>query len=226
MAPSVGLAQAPDFLRRDGARRGVAVHHLGLRDYHATWMRMRDFTQRRAPGEPDQIWLLQHRPVFTQGASCRAQPRPGKNLGADIPLLRADRGGQITYHGPGQLIAYPLLDIRRRRLGPKSLVAALEGVLIHLLADYGIVATRRPGAPGVYVGGKKIAALGLRISRGCSLHGLSLNVDMDLSPYQRIDPCGYPNLAVTQMRAQAPAADIDIAAVEANLAQRLGAEFG
>lgn len=200
----------------------VTIRHLGLCHYQPIWQRMQNFTRLRCAADSDQIWLLQHHPVFTQGSSCRAQPRPAPGS-AEIPLIHTDRGGQITYHGPGQLIAYLLLDLKRRRQGPKSLVAQIEQVVIDLLAGYSVQAARNPGAPGVYVGAAKIAALGLRIKRGCCFHGLSLNVDMNLQPYRRIDPCGYPDLAVTHLRAHAP---VEIGEVENELARRLRAQFG
>ena len=199
----------------------VTIHRLGVCHYQPIWEDMRDFTRVRQAADPDQIWLLQHYPVFTQGSSCRALPRPG---GGEIPLVHTDRGGQITYHAPGQLIAYLLLDLKRRRQGPKSLVKQIEQVVIDLLDGYRIPASRSSGAPGVYVCGAKIAALGLRIKRGCCFHGLSLNVDMDLQPYQRIDPCGYPQLAVTRLSEHV--FPVDIGEVEDDLARRLTAQFG
>lgn len=162
---------------------------------------MQTFTHHRTPTTPDQLWLLQHPPVFTQGTSCHATPTPASASSSDIPLIPTDRGGQLTYHAPGQLIAYPLLDLKRRQLGIKTLVRLLEQVVIDLLATYAISATRRPGAPGVYIHRAKIAALGLRISRGCCYHGLSLNVAMNLTPYTRIVPCGIPDLPITQLSA-------------------------
>ncbi len=202
----------------------VTIRHLGLCHYQPIWQRMQNFTRLRCAADGDQIWLLQHHPVFTRGSSCRAQPRsaPGS---AEIPLIHTDRGGQITYHGPGQLVAYLLLDLKRRRQGPKSLVAQIEQVVIDLLAGYSVQAARNSGAPGVYVGAAKIAALGLRIKRGCCFHGLSLNVDMNLQPYRRIDPCGYPNLAVTHLRAHTPI-PVEIGEVEDDLARQLRAQFG
>lgn len=205
----------------------VVLHRLGLCHYQPVWRRMREFTRQRQAADQDQIWLLQHHPVFTQGTTCRALPRPAPvpdARGGEIPLVHCDRGGQITYHGPGQLIAYLLLDLKRRRQGPKSLVRRIEQVVIDLLADYNLTACRNPGAPGVYVKRAKIAALGLRIKRGCCFHGLSLNVNMDLRPYQRIDPCGYRDLAVTQLSAHA--SPVDACEVEARLARRLAAGFG
>ncbi len=205
------------------------IHRLGLCHYQPTWQRMQTFTRLRGPDTEDQIWLLQHHPVFTQGTSCRALPRPDSGPGDDdsdneIPLIHTDRGGQITYHAPGQLIAYLLLDLKRRRQGAKSLVRRVEQAVIDLLAGYALPAARNPGAPGVYVDGAKIAALGLRIQRGCCFHGVSLNVDMDLRPYRRIDPCGYRDLPVTQLGEHI--APVDIGAVEEQLARRLLAQFG
>lgn len=200
----------------------VTIHHLGLCDYLPIWQRMHDFTCGRQATTVDQIWLLQHHPVFTQGTSCHAKPHPHR---ADIPLLHTDRGGQITYHGPGQLIAYLLLNLKHRQLTPKSLIHQVEQSVLNLLDGYAISASRRCGAPGVYVQQAKIAALGLRIKRGCCFHGLSLNVDMELAPYARIDPCGYPNLAVTQIREHLSPPP-PIREVEEQLAQRLLELFG
>ena len=220
----------PSPSAENAPRQSVAIHRLGLCHYQPVWRDMQEFTRLRQATDEDQIWLLQHHPVFTQGTNCRAFPRrvpdarAGDAQADDIPLVHCDRGGQITYHGPGQLIAYLLLDLKRRRQGPKSLVRRIEQVVIELLADYNLTASRNPGAPGVYVKRAKIAALGLRIKRGCCFHGLSLNVDMDLRPYQRIDPCGYRDLAVTQLSAHA--SPVDIGEVEARLAGRLAAGFG
>jgi len=157
---------------------------------------MQQFTDQRDRQERDQIWLLQHPPVFTQGQAGRAEHllSPG-----DIPVVQSDRGGQVTYHGPGQLIAYLLIDLRRRGLGVRPLVTLMEQSIIALLAGYGVESAARKDAPGVYVADRKIAALGLRVRRGCSFHGLSLNIDMDLEPFQRINPCGYSGLQVTQL---------------------------
>jgi lipoyl(octanoyl) transferase len=157
---------------------------------------MRAFTDGRTQDTPDELWLLQHPPVFTLGQAGRAEHLldPG-----EIPVIQTDRGGQVTYHGPGQLVAYLLVDLRRAGLGVKGLVHLLEGAVIGLLAGYGIEAVARADAPGVYVARAKIASLGLRVRRGCSYHGLSLNVDMDLTPFLRINPCGHPGLAVTQL---------------------------
>ena len=158
---------------------------------------MKDFTNRRNPETLDELWITEHAPIFTQGLNGRAEHV--LDIG-DIPLLQIDRGGQITYHGPGQLLLYCLLDITRLDLGVKGLVAKIEKSVTDLLHDYGIVAHTRPGAPGVYVDQAKIAALGLRIRKGCCYHGLSLNIGMDLEPFSRINPCVYQGLAVTQLR--------------------------
>ncbi|MCW8918764.1 MAG: lipoyl(octanoyl) transferase LipB [Gammaproteobacteria bacterium] len=175
----------------------LLIRHLGLVDYQQTFTAMRDFTAARTASTTDEIWLLQHPPTFTQGMNGKAEHllTPG-----DIPVIEVDRGGQATYHGPGQLIVYLLLDLRRRKMGVRQLVSALEQAVIGLLADHHIDAHARPDAPGVYVAGAKVAALGLRIKRGCSYHGLSLNVAMDLDPFSRINPCGHPGMAVTDLR--------------------------
>jgi lipoyl(octanoyl) transferase len=172
------------------------VRERGVADYAATWREMQAYTDRRTAESADELWLLQHPPVFTLGRNGKSEHlhHPG-----GIPVIHADRGGQVTYHGPGQLVAYLLLDLKRRRLGIQSLVRLLEQSVIHLLADYSIRAGRRDKAPGVYVDGRKIAALGLRVRRGCCYHGLSLNVNMDLSPFSMINPCGFSNLEVTQL---------------------------
>ena len=172
------------------------VVHWGLTEYQSVWSAMRDFTDRRSPGEPDQIWLTEHFPVYTRGISCRDNPDPA---GKSIPVIDSDRGGQMTYHGPGQIVAYLLLNLKRRRFGPRSLVLRVEQAMITVLAQLGITAERRNGAPGVYVNGAKIAALGLRIRKGCCYHGVSLNVRMDLTPYRHIQPCGLAQLRVTQL---------------------------
>jgi len=174
----------------------LLIRHLGLRPYEATWKAMRTFTDRRDERTPDELWLLEHPPIFTLGQAGRREHllAPG-----DIAVLEVDRGGQVTYHGPGQLVAYLLLDLRRAGLGVKRLVNLLEQAVVDLLDGYGIRSSVRADAPGVYVDGAKIASLGLRVRRGCSFHGLALNVDMDLEPFSRINPCGYAGLAVTSM---------------------------
>ena len=179
------------------AALALEVINLGVQDYQTSWQAMTDFTNQRAPETVDQLWLVEHPPVFTQGQAGKAEHLlfPG-----DIPVVQTDRGGQVTYHGPGQLVAYPLLDLRRLKIGVRELVTAIEQTIVATLAQYGIDSAAKPDAPGVYVNGDKIASLGLRVRRGCSFHGLALNVAMDLAPFQRINPCGYQGLAMTQMR--------------------------
>ena len=171
--------------------------HLGEADYAVTLDAMRDFTAQRQDDTADELWLLQHPRVFTQGVAGKAEHvlAPG-----DIPVVPVDRGGQVTYHGPGQWVVYLLVNLRRRNMGIRALVSLIEAAIVDVLARWGIEAAADPEAPGVYVAGAKIASLGLRIRRGCSYHGLSLNVDMDLEPFSRINPCGYEGLAVTSMR--------------------------
>jgi len=173
------------------------VKYLGQVEYVSTWQAMQTLNQTRDASTPDEIWLLEHPPVFTLGLA--GKPEHILNPG-DIPVIQIDRGGQVTYHGPGQIVAYLLLDLRRLNYGVRELVRRMEESVIQLLADYNITAERQEGAPGVYVNGAKIAALGLRVKRGSCYHGLALNVDMDLEPFSRINPCGYPGLAVTQAR--------------------------
>lgn len=194
------IQPATDTLPRAAAGDAfpVRVRRPGTVDYLRCWQDMQQFTETRTPATPDEIWFLEHPPVFTLG-------RNGKDEHlletGDIPVIRVDRGGQVTYHGPGQLVVYTLLDLRRRQLGVQSLVNRLEQAVIDLLAEHAITAERRSGAPGVYVDGSKIAALGLRVRKGCCFHGLSLNVNMDLAPFARINPCGYRGLQVTQLAA-------------------------
>lgn len=199
----------------------LTVRQLGLQPYLPVWQAMQRFTNERGPDTPDEIWLLEHEPVFTQGQAGKPEHLL---LPGDIPVVQADRGGQVTYHGPGQLIAYLLLDVRRAGLGVRELVSLMERVLVELLEGYGVEAHARPDAPGVYVGAAKIASLGLRIRRGCSFHGLALNVDMDLQPFRRINPCGYAGLAMTQLRDLA--GPIDCTEVREQLQQRLLSSLG
>lgn len=176
---------------------GLLIRLLpGLQDYRRTWEAMRGFTDARTPNTQDELWLLEHPPVFTLGQAGRLEHLLDAGT---IPVVQSDRGGQVTYHGPGQLIAYLLLDLRRSGLGVKRLVNLMERSVIELLARHGIEADARSHAPGVYVQGAKVASLGLRVRGGCCYHGLALNVAMDLQPFQRIDPCGYPGLRVTQL---------------------------
>ena len=181
------------------------IKRLGLQPYEPVFRHMRDFTLARDARTPDEIWLLEHPPVFTQGQAGKAEHllQPG-----DIPVVQSDRGGQVTYHGPGQLVGYVLLDLHRLGYGIRSLVTRLESAMVECLAGYGIEAAARPDAPGVYVAGRKIASLGLRVRKGCTYHGLSLNVAMDLSPFERINPCGFQGLAMTQTSELGGPADV------------------
>jgi lipoyl(octanoyl) transferase len=188
----------------------MVLRELGLVEYAPTLEAMKTFTDSRDPDTADELWLLQHPAVFTQGQAGRAEHllAPG-----DIPVVQVDRGGQVTYHGPGQWVIYLLVDLRRLGLGVRDLVNAIEQAVLDLLSEYGIEAVARPNAPGVYVAGEKIASLGLSVRRGCSYHGLALNVDMDLEPFQRINPCGYRGLQVTSMARQLPAEVLDMDAI-------------
>ena len=185
----------------------LVVRELGLCEYETTMVSMQTFTNRREKNTQDEIWLLQHPPVFTRGVSCRQLPN--RLLPSTMKVVDSDRGGQITYHGPGQLVVYLLLDLRRRQLGVRSFVSLLETVIIDVLGQHGLEADRRPEAPGVYVGGAKIAALGLRVRSGCCYHGISLNIDLDLTPFSWIDPCGYAGLAVTSVVEQGVTTSIE-----------------
>lgn len=199
----------------------VTLRTFGRVDYSAAFSAMQDFTRARTPETPDEIWLLEHPPVFTMGLKGRDGTRT--HIGG-IPLAYTDRGGDITYHGPGQLVAYVLMDLQRRGWGPKRLVTALEEAVINLLADHRIHSERRVGAPGVYTAQGKIASLGLRVKQGRSYHGLALNISMDLTPFSRIDPCGYPGQPVTQL------ADLgvrtELAVIGRELAGKLTSELG
>lgn len=186
------IAESPD----PAPLRSVLVRDLGRQSYAPVWHAMQAFTDARGPDADDELWLVEHDPVFTQGQAGKAEHvlAPG-----NIPVVPVDRGGQVTYHGPGQIVAYPMIDLRRLGLGVRDLVCRIEQAIINTLDEWNIVGERLQGAPGVYVDGAKIAALGLRVRRGCSFHGLAFNIAMDLSPYQRINPCGYQGLAITQM---------------------------
>ena len=174
----------------------LIVKKLGRQDYEPVWKAMHKFTDERTEEDVDQVWLVEHNPVFTQGQAGKAEHV--LNAG-DIPVIQSDRGGQVTYHGPGQLVAYFLINIRRKKFGVRDLVTHIENLVINTLIAYNIDSAARPDAPGVYVDGKKICSLGLRIRRGCSFHGLALNVDMDLSPFLRINPCGYQGMEMAQV---------------------------
>ena len=194
----------------------MIVRRLGLVAYEPTWRAMQAFNAARDPATTDQLWLVEHPPVFTLGLAGRREHvlDPG-----GIPVVATDRGGQVTYHGPGQAVAYALLDLRRAGYGVKELVRRLEGAIIEVLAQRGIEGTRRAGMPGVYVGEAKIAAIGLRVARGCSYHGVAVNGDMDLAPFGRIDPCGYPGLRATSLAALG--ADGKIDALQQKLAESI-----
>ena len=194
----------------------MIVKTLGRVDYEPAWRAMQAFTAARNGQTEDELWLCEHPPVFTLGLAGKREHLL-RDIG--IPLVQTDRGGQITYHGPGQLVCYLLLDLKRRGLTVKTLVQRMEQAVIDLLAGYGVAAERRAGAPGVYVAGAKIAALGLKIRNGCSYHGLALNVAMDLTPFAAINPCGYPGMTVTQLAAFV--ADVDPAAVGVKLVDKL-----
>lgn len=190
----------------------ILIKNKGLTPYAAALEAMRRYTDSRTETSPDEIWLLQHPPVYTQGQAGKAEHllNPG-----EIPVLQTDRGGQVTYHGPGQIVAYLLLDLRRRKLGVRACVDMIEQAVISLLDELGITAESRADAPGVYVNQAKIASLGLRIRHGCSYHGVALNVDMNLEPFSRINPCGFAGLKVTQLR------DLDVPTRLENVAERL-----
>lgn len=201
----------------------LRTRYLGVQPYPEVWQRMRGFTDQRNVDTADELWLVQHPPVFTQGQAGRAEHllNPG-----DIPVVHTDRGGQVTYHGPGQLVAYPLLDLRRLGLGVRDLVSVLENTVIQFLAARSVTALAKADAPGVYVDGRKIASLGLRVRRGCSFHGVSLNIHMDLAPFLRINPCGYNGLQMTQLADWVEPSSFQFASIEQEFAQRLATNLG
>lgn len=200
----------------------LGVRDLGLVEYEPTWQAMQRFTNERVPTTEDEIWLLQHPPVFTQGQAGKAEHLL---LPGNIPVVQVDRGGQVTYHGPGQLVCYLMLDVRRLGIGVRELVSRIEQSLIDLLASYDVQAVAKPDAPGVYVNGAKIASLGLRIRNGRSFHGLALNVDMDLEPFGRINPCGYAGMTMTQV-ADLVAGPVAFSEVSARLREQLVRHLG
>jgi len=185
--------------KKSGHKPIVVVRQLGRQDYEPVWQAMQRFTAKRTPETTSEIWVVEHNPVFTQGQA--GKPEHVLDPG-EIPIVQTDRGGQVTYHGPGQLVVYLLMSLREAGLGVRGFVSAMENAIINVLADLGIEAHARSDAPGVYIGDAKIAALGLRVKRGYTYHGLSFNIDMDLEPFSRINPCGYHGLAVTQLRDQ------------------------
>ncbi len=177
--------------------RPLHIRHLGRQDYETVWHAMQHYTDNRDAESQDELWIVEHNPVFTQGQAGKSEHilNPG-----DIPVIQVDRGGQVTYHGPGQLVVYPLLDIKRLKVGVRQLVTDIEQSIIQMLGEYQIEAYAKADAPGVYVDERKVASLGLRIRKGCSFHGLALNVDMDMSPFQRINPCGYAGMEMIQCK--------------------------
>jgi lipoyl(octanoyl) transferase len=185
------------------------IRHLGLVPYESTWRAMQRFTDERNASTPDEIWFLEHPPVFTLGLNAS---REHVKYAGDIPVVQIDRGGQVTYHGPGQLVVYPLIDLRRHALGVRPLVAALENAVISYVAELGVAAKGSREAPGVYVDGAKLASIGLRIRRGASYHGLAFNVSLDLKPFEQINVCGYPGLGVTRLAAHCDGCDVATAA--------------
>ncbi|MXV48792.1 MULTISPECIES: lipoyl(octanoyl) transferase LipB [Xanthomonas] len=197
------------------------LRDLGRQAYAPVWRAMQRFTDARDEATADEVWVVEHAPVFTLGQAGKPEHvlAPG-----EIPVLQVDRGGQVTYHGPGQLVVYPLLDLRRLKIGVRDYVCKIEQALIDTLDEWNIVAERREGAPGVYVGGAKIAALGIRVRRGCTFHGLSFNVAMDLEPFHRINPCGYQGLQVTSVLDLGGPSGMD--AVKAVLLDQLARQFG
>ena len=199
----------------------AVVRDLGRRAYEPVWRAMQAFTDARDEATPDELWLVEHDPVFTLGQAGKPEHvlMPG-----DIPVLHVDRGGQVTYHGPGQIVLYPLLDLRRLKVGVREYVCRIEQAIIDTLGDWNIEAVRREGAPGVYVAGAKIAALGIRVRRGCTFHGLAFNIAMDLSPFQRINPCGFEGLQVTSLVDLGGPSGLDT--VKPALVGHVAAQFG
>ena len=205
----------------------LLIRHLGVLEYEAVWQAMSRFTDQRDEASQDELWLVQHPPVFTQGRA--GKPEHLINPG-DIPVVQSDRGGQVTYHGPGQLILYPLIQLKRYDLSVRDLVSLLEQIVVEFLAGYAVTAYPKKEAPGVYTDNasgvsQKIASVGLRIRRGCSFHGVSINIDMDLSPFDRINPCGYQGLTMTQLREHTP--DLpSMAAIETSIASLIANKLG
>ncbi len=217
-------ASAPACAAGDAAPRAplpAGVRDLGRQPYAPVWRAMQRFTDQRGEDTPDELWVVEHEPVFTLGQAGKPEHvlAPG-----DIPVLHVDRGGQVTYHGPGQLVVYPLLDLRRLKIGVRDYVCRIEQAIIDTLDEWNIGAVRQEGAPGVYVGGAKVAALGIRVRRGCTFHGLSFNIGMDLEPFHRINPCGYQGLRVTSVLDLGGPSGMD--AVKPVLLLQLARQFG
>lgn len=210
-----------DAVRHVGQARDLLVKDLGRRAYEPVWRAMQAFTDARDEATADELWLVEHDPVFTLGQAGRPEHvlAPG-----DIPVLHVDRGGQVTYHGPGQIVAYPLLDLKRLKIGVREYVCRIEQAVIDTLGEWNIEGRRREGAPGVYVNGAKVAALGIRVRRGCTFHGLAFNIAMDLEPFSRINPCGYAGLEVVSMADLGGPAGLE--AVKPVLLRELAARFG
>ncbi len=194
----------------------IKLKYLGLSEYEPTWRAMQKFTDDRDGDTLDELWMVEHPPVFTQGQA--GKPEHILNA-ADIPIIQVDRGGQVTYHGPGQIVIYPLIDLKRHKIGIKALVNGIEEALIRTMAHYNVIANRREKAPGVYTNNKKIASLGLRVRKGCTFHGLAFNIRMNLEPFSRINPCGYAGLEVTQLSELNPA--VEMAEVQNQLIKHL-----
>ena len=202
------------------ATKRLLVRQLGLADYEPVWHAMQIFTDQRDENTVDELWLVQHPPVYTQGQAGKAEH---VLAAGDIQVVQVDRGGQVTYHGPGQIVAYPLVDIRRSGVGVRDFVNRIEESIIQVLHHYGVNGVRRKGAPGVYVKEEKIASVGLRVRQGRTFHGLAFNIDMDLEPFQRINPCGYEGLVVTQLRSFSP---VVFSEVESRLVDSITAQLG
>lgn len=202
------------------AVRVALVRDLGRQPYEPVWRAMQGFTDRRDDDTLDELWLVEHEPVFTLGQAGKPEH---VLMAGEIPVVHVDRGGQVTYHGPGQIVVYPLLDIKRLKIGVRDYVCRIEQAIIDTLAQWNVRAERKPGAPGVYVDGAKVAALGIRVRRGCTFHGLAFNIAMDLSPFQRINPCGYAGLQVTSMLDLGGPSSLD--AVKPVLLSKLAEQF-
>jgi lipoyl(octanoyl) transferase len=221
MNDTVTIASPPAGLPDRDVAAPAWLRDLGRRPYEPVWRAMQAFTDARGPDTPDELWLVEHDPVFTLGQAGKPEHvlMPG-----DIPVLHVDRGGQVTYHGPGQIVLYPLLDLKRLKVGVREYVERIEQAVIDTLAEWNILGERRDGAPGIYVGGAKVMALGIRVRRGCTFHGLAFNIAMDLSPFHRINPCGYAGLQVTSVVDLGGPSGLD--AVKPVLIEQIARQFG
>lgn len=202
-------------------KNDLTIRDLAIADYQNTWEKMRDFTDSRTADTCDEVWVLQHPPVFTQGLAGKPEHVLNPHT---IPVIQTDRGGQVTYHGPGQLVLYPLIDLKRRPLHARELVRKLESTVIALLTQLSVIAESQCAAPGVYVNGAKICSIGLRVRKGCSYHGIALNVDMDLTPFTYINPCGYQNIQMTQIKTFVP--DVSFVTIQHKLINAFIENFG